>query len=142
MCYSVYFSTDSSEDLAKSPSVFYSVCPFEVESDSQVVDLLGYTQRRFLESRYGGCSCHFRHSMTEEFGPVEDWDPEDADDVEATEHFYDLLSRILAEGHRLDIVDIWTDTPVQDVRSIDVFLHRLPRDQFRFLEGIRFELKP
>ena len=142
MCYSVYFSTDSGEDFADLESEYFSVCPYDIESDSEADGLLGYGHWWRLVSRYGGCSCHFRHSAEGEFGPVEDWCPEDNGDVEATGCVYDLFCRVVAEGHRLDVVDIWSDTPVEDIRSIGVFLNGVPRDHFRFHEDVRFELLP
>ncbi len=140
MCYSIHFSTDSSEDFACLETENFKVCPAELEPDSAVGRLLGYAHRWHLLSRHGGCSCHYRHSTDHEFATVQDWYPEDEDDVETTGHAYDLLRRITSDGHRLDLVDIWSDEPTDNVRSIDVSLSEVQRDQFRFFAGVRFEL--
>ena len=76
------------------------------------------------------------------FGPPEAWFPEDADDIESTGAVYDVLARIVASGHRLDIIDTWNGAPSEAVRDLPVSLAHVPRDWFRFFENRRFILSP
>jgi hypothetical protein len=111
------------------------------ESNPEAVDLLAYSHRWFVTSRFGGCSCHFRHWTANDLGPVEEWYSEDDDDVKASQFFFDLLMRILEKGRSLDIIDLLEDETISKIRSMDVHLNQVPRDHFRFLEGIRCELR-
>ena len=146
MCYSIYMSTTSEEHLSSlnSETVRFERIPEDVPSNERpFVDLLNYAHRWYLVSRYGGCSCHYRHlyrSPDMDFGPPEDWSPEDEDDIESTQTAYDVFARILREGSRLDVLDVWTDSQVEDIESIEVQLSQIPRDSFRFFEGYRFLL--
>jgi hypothetical protein len=140
MCYSVYFSTDSQEDFAAIESEHFRIFVLDPAKDSKVLGLLGYANRWYVQSQYGGCSCHFRHGMERGFRPVEDWCPEDADDVDATVHFYDFMRRLLTEGHQLDLLDIWEGTPSEKVVRIEVSLAEVARESFQFLDGTRLVL--
>ena len=143
MCHTVFISTTSDEDFSEIESDDFGICQPRDETDGEALQLLAYPHRWYLESQYGGCSCHFRHALAGAgFAPVEDWCPEDTDDIEATGHFYDLLQRVLAEGHQLDVVDLWNGAAEEEVRTIDVELSTVPRDHFRFLNGFRLELRP
>jgi len=136
MCYIVFFSTTSNEDFSKVPSEHFQIGRPDPKED---LSLLAYEHRWELLSRYGGCSCHYRHTIKElGFGPVVDWFPEDEDDVVATGGVYDFFTRLLSEGHRVDVVDLWTDTANEDVASVEVVLGALPRVHFRFLEAVKF----
>jgi hypothetical protein len=74
------------------------------------------------------------------FSPPEDWFPEDADDIEATKAVYDLLSKMLAEGHKVDLVDVWVGTKPEAITERDVSLSEVDRDSFRFFENRKFNL--
>jgi len=142
MCHLVYFSTTSGEDFSKMLSEHFQICPTDA-AETQYLEMLAHSHRWYLMSRYGGCSCHFRHDINElGFGPVEDWSPEESDDIASTLAFFDLLRRLLDEGHRVDVLDVWDGTSNDDVRSIEVALGQIPRDHFRFLEGVRLSLAP
>src|SRR5262245_42174927 len=111
MCYMIYLSTTCPEDLGLLPSNIYRFQRLTTENDPVITDQLDYPFRWRLEGRYGGCSCHFRHLGGEllEFAPPADWLPEDADDIEATKAVYDVLGRMLADGHKVDLVDVWSN---------------------------------
>jgi hypothetical protein len=51
---------------------------------------------------------------------------------------YDVFKRIVAEGHRIDVLDSWNGEDLEKIRSIEVPLSTVPRDAFRFFEGFRF----
>ncbi|MCX6380814.1 MAG: hypothetical protein NT023_15305, partial [Armatimonadetes bacterium] len=100
----------------------------------------------YLEGQYGGCSCHFRHLFEVEgsemdFGPPADWFPEDADDVKSTKAVYDVLARLLTEGHKVDLVDVWENTPPEAIPALNVSLGEVDRDSFQFFENHTFDLR-
>jgi len=141
MCYSTYFSTTCDRDLASIESDHFIVRLPKADDDEAHLAVLAYPNRWYLSSRFGGCSCHYRHAFEDlGFGPPVDWYSEEAGNVEATRHVYDLFHEILSQGHQLDILDVWSDTPVEDVHSIEVALRNVPRDHFRFLEDVHMRL--
>jgi hypothetical protein len=143
MCFLIYLSTTSPEDLRLLPSKLYHLLPLSKEDDPAIANLLENPSQWFIECQYGGCSCHFRHLMTGGdlwFSPPEDWFPEDADDIEATKAVYDLLSKMLAEGHKVDLVDVWVGTKPEAITERDVSLSEVDRDSFRFFENRKFNL--
>lgn len=129
MCYAIYLSTTDCEDLSKSSCEHFKVQA--LEPNSEACRSLTHPYRRALLSRFGGCSCHFRHVANErpDFGPVEGWSPEDADDVEATAAAYELLRQILARNHKLEVLDLWNDAS-EAIRFAEVRLSEVPRDHF------------
>jgi hypothetical protein len=76
------------------------------------------------------------------FGTPEDWFPEESDDIESTGAVYDVLTRIVASGQKVDLLSIWNGAPPEAVRDLIVSLHTVPRDSFRFFENYRFILNP
>lgn len=149
MCYTIYLSTTTEEDLSKltsevirfEPILDWVPDPIPGEDDS-LEGLMCHPHLWFLVSRYGGCSCHYRHlgkGSDMRFGPPEDWSPEDDEDVESTQAVYDVFARILREGHELDVLDVWANTPVDSVSTIEVRLSQVPRESFRFFDGTRFQ---
>ena len=141
MCYLVYFSTTSEADFSEVRSEHFHVLAPDLESDAEGVGLLAYPHRWYLSSRFGGCSCHYRHVCAERgFGPIEDWSPEELDDVEATYGVYDFLLGLVGEGHQVDVVDLWDGDPSEEVVNIEVNLSEVPREHFRFLFGARLVL--
>lgn len=105
-----------------------------------------FPNRWFLGCRYGGCSCHFRNLLREnppEFGAPEEWFPEDPDDIDATAAFYDLVSRLIAEGHQVDTVTVWTgDYPFDSIWTRVVCLDTVSRQESRFIDQHRFRFIP
>ncbi|MFI5387579.1 MAG: hypothetical protein ACHQ50_15835 [Fimbriimonadales bacterium] len=145
MCYSIYISTTTDEDLAALPSTLFR---FERDPEAETPamrDLLAHPHRWFLTGQGGGCSCHFRHVMGESdfgFGPPVDWYPEDEDDVESTHAVYEVFARVVNSGHQVDVVDMWSDMMPQYVDPMEVSLSQVPAESFRFFDGKRFILRP
>jgi hypothetical protein len=141
MCYSVAFSTTSEEDF-EMHGPFYYIAPIaENERESEV---LGYPNRWYVGCRYGGCSCHFWHTdqytAVPTFKPLEHWQSEeDPEDVEATTAFFDLVARVVTEGHRIDVMDMSQDMMPQYVMTLPVSLGAVPREMLRFYNGWRFD---
>lgn len=145
MCYVIYLSTTSGEDFTQLPTDLYRFEHADGTNDAEPVKLLHYANKWVLICRHGGCSCHYRHSVASdrnapEFGPPEDWCPEDADDIESTSAVYDCFARILAEGHRLDVLDNWNGENLDSIKSPPVSLAAVPRESFKFFENYRFDL--
>ena len=149
MCYTVFFSTTSDEDLSEAGHGLFT--PYRTDGhtwEEEAIELLAHPNRWYLECRYGGCSCHFRHieSYIATFGlpgdPLPGGQDEDEDDIESTAAFYDLIKRLVDEGHDIDVIDVWSDTPNERVQTMDVSLSEVTRDTFRFFASHRFMLRP
>jgi hypothetical protein len=145
MCHSIYFSTTSDEDLTLLPQDLFIIYRAYHEYNTDELSVLRYPQTWHLVCQYGGCSCHFRHVLKYSpelryFSPVEYWCPEDDDDVESTSAIYDVFVRLVSEGHSVDVLDIWEGDEVTSITSITVSVSEVPRDAFRFFDGVRFEL--
>ena len=145
MCHSIYFSTTSDEDLTLLPQDLFIICRAYHEYNSNELSVLRYPQTWYLVCQYGACSCHFRHVLKyapqlRYFSAVEDWNPEDDDDVESTSAMYDVFVRLVTEGHALDVLDIWEGDEASSITSMTVSVSDVPRNAFRFFDGVRFEL--
>ena len=142
MCYSVYLSTTSMEDLGHRPGDLFSFASIDKDDNPEIVGLLAYPARWRLVCRYGGCSCHFRHIEDESptFSTPEAWRPEDADDIESTGAFYDFLRDLLGTGHRVDLIDVWSDARAEYIDLLSVSLGQVDRVAFRFFADWRFDL--
>lgn len=107
--YSIYLSTDCPRDLSAESFVhlrFEKAGPLPL--DEELKPALGHPHQWFLTRRaYGGCSCHFRHSEYDpRFEPLQDWMPENEDDVLATREAYRVFRRLVADGYQLDLIDV------------------------------------
>ena len=146
MCHIIHVSTSSQKDLTQLPTELYQFVDVDRENDGPTLNLLAHPNKFLLLCRYGGCSCHYRHSGalgTEPwFGPPEDWNPEDEDDIESTRAVYEVFKRIVDEGHKLDVLCTWNSENLENVRSMDVSLSDVLPEVFRFFEGVRFEVSP
>ena len=141
MCYLVYLSTTNREDLSHLSSTLYHFLPLTTEDDLALVKLLDHPILWYLECQYGGCSCHFRYLCEGNdmaFAPPADWSPEEVDDIEATKTVYDVLAKMLADGHKVDIIAVWDDAQAEAITVRDVSLSEVDRDSFRFFENHKF----
>jgi hypothetical protein len=73
------------------------------------------------------------------FGRPEECASDDEDNIESTRAFYDLLSRLVSEGFQVDVIDSWNGEEA-NYRTRPVSLKVVPREEFRFFEGYRFEV--
>lgn len=152
VCNVIFLSTTSDEDLSLTGGGLFRLYRVALDERETAVRTLKHPHRWYLECRYGGCSCHFRHSdniqfegsspvaVDPTFGPPEEWCPEDDDDLESTAAFYDLLLRLIGVGHQVDVVDVWNGDDSGAVRTMSVSLSSVPREHFRFFESYRFDL--
>lgn len=143
MCYSLYISTDSTEDLRSRNTDFVT---FQKAEDyefkaPEILKILEFPHKWFVGSK-SGCSCTFRHLFSTDlgFGPPEDWYEEEKDAVDATGELYDVLAEILSLGHRIDCIDMWAGADERDIRVLQVSLDSVARDAFRLFENHRFVL--
>lgn len=143
MCYTIFLSTTSPEALDALPSHLYQFSrPTEAEVKA-IGGLLKHPYHWYLTGPYGGCSCHFRHlgeGSHMYFSAPEDWDPEDAEEIESTMAVYDALAHILASGNALDLIDLWNGMGPEGVKDLPVSLRDVTRERFRFFENYRFVL--
>ena len=142
MCYSVYLSTDSGENLGARNS---ALVRFETVANTDAapyVALLEYPNRWFVGSK-AGCSCTFRHLHSIElgFGDPVDWYPEEQDEMDATREIYATLVDLLSSGHQVDLVDAWEGAQVEDIHHLVVSLDQVSSTAFRLFENHRFTLR-
>ena len=141
MCYSVYISTDSVEDLtARSSELvrFEKVTELSIDPCARLLD---FSQRWYVGSK-SGCSCTFRHLSTSDLGfsePV-DWYPEEEPALAATHELYSILSSLLSSGYNVDLVDLWETMEPENVTTLDVSLDSVSTAAFRLFENHKFRL--
>ena len=143
MCYELILSTTSGDDLSQfnDAGIRFEGSHPERRSFSHLL----YPHKWFIGSRTG-CSCSFRHLYEPEhgFGVPEDWAPEEQTDIEATLKFIRLVRSLIAQGERVDCVDLWAGSdavPGAPVR-MDVDLSRVRNEEFRFFENYHFDFIP
>jgi hypothetical protein len=156
MCNVLHFSTTSAEDFSSLPQDHFIIGPPR-EGEEEHLTLLAHPEKWYIACRYGGCSCHFRHygRFFDRGGaligcddatfatPGDEPDTDDDEQViDDTGALYDLFSRLLVEGHSVDVLDSWNGDDLHAVRTMEVSLSSVPREAFRFFESCRFELRP
>ena len=139
MCYMLFLSTSSSEDLSRYNS---ELLRFGAPEDDQgpMMSGLEYEYKWFVGSS-SGCSCSFRHLAHGSdlgFGEPEDWYPEDEDDIRATGELYRVIASLVDDGHRVDCVDVWWSTEPVEIGTLPVSLQAVPERAFRLFEDSRF----
>jgi hypothetical protein len=144
MCYLVFISTNTEEDLADLSTGRFSFERACGPDSSSARKILKHKNLWNLLSRNSGCSCGFRHLSVEsgplEFEPPQDWAEVDPDDVISTQEVYDFFSELVDQGYSVDVVDIWNEENIEDVQSCEIHLDAISREAFHFFEGWRFEL--
>ncbi len=139
MCYLIYVSTDSTEDLSEHNT---TLVRFEKEFENQspgIMNILLYEYPWYVASK-AGCSCTFRHLTSIELSfckPV-DWYSEDPEEIKATQIFYDVVSSLIFLGHKLDCIDMWAGTGKDQIKQLKVDLSSVGKDEFRFFENYHF----
>lgn len=143
MCYSVYISTDSAEDLARHNT---DLVWFEKVSDPEsdpCISLLDFPHQWYVGSK-SICSCTFRHLHSSAvdlgFGGPEVWYPEEQDEIDATLQLYSVLTSLLSSQHKVDLVDRWEGTQPDAVSTLDVSLNEVSKESFRMFEDHKFKL--
>jgi hypothetical protein len=145
MCYGVYISTDSGEDLSLRNSELVRFARVDGPDVNPCVGVLEFANKWYVGSE-SECSCTFRHLESIElgFGEPEDWCKEEKAEIDATAELYRTLVLLLSAGHKVDIMDAWegdqSRTQPEDVRVLHVSLDEVSEKAFRLLIGHRFLL--
>jgi len=142
MCYEVYISTDSPEDLTQRSSELVRFKLATVLDDDTGLQILEFPHRWYVGSK-SECSCTFRHLYSIELGfgePVE-WYPEEQEDIDATQDLYGTLASLLSSGYRVDLLDRWMDAQAEDIMTVDVSFAEVSENAFRLFENHKFRLK-
>ena len=142
MCYGVYISTDSSEDLTKRNSELIRFEKITDTNDDPYTRLLDFPNRWYIGSK-SGCSCTFRHLLSIELGfsePV-DWYKEEQDEINATRELCSTFDVLLSSGHQVDLLDRWQGVKPEKIVVLDVSLDVVDEKSFRLFENHKFRLK-
>ena len=137
MCYTIYLSTDSNQDLSLNNS---DLVHFKKQTVEEPFDsLLRYDQQWYVGSK-SGCSCTFRHLFSVDlgFGEPVDWYPEDEDEIAATLLFVEIVRKIIERGYEVDCIDAWYGATKEDILEKQVNLDEIKDAQFRFFENYHF----
>src|SRR5262245_52387690 len=141
MCYEVYLSTDSQEDLAARNS---ELIRFKRVTDSNTdpgMRLLDFPNPWYVGSK-SQCSCTFRHLYSVElgFGEPVDWYPEEQDEIEATRELYATLTSLLSSGYQVDLLDQWNGAQPANITTLNISLSDVSEKAFRLFENHKFRL--
>lgn len=141
MCYTVYLSTDSSNDLSVHNTQLVRFKKYEVNTDDPIVTLLDFPHQWHVGSK-SECSCTFRHLMSIDlgFGAPVDWYHEEPDELNATRELYSIIVSLLLTGHQVDCIDKWEGTEPEDIQTLEVSLDEVPPETFRLFENHKFRL--
>lgn len=147
MCNLIVLSTTSDRDLTECNTgdlVFDRHLPGMQEEQH-----LQYKNRWYVGSSQG-CSCGFRHLLSENFPSLgfdvpQDWFTESQEDIEATLKWIKVVRAIVASGDRVDCIDIWEhseEIPAELAGRVDVAFSSVPDEAFRFVENYHHEFLP
>jgi hypothetical protein len=141
MCYAVYISSDSPEDLSSRNSGLIRFEKLIDDHPDPCTKLLGFPNRWSVGSK-SGCGCTFRHLISIELGfsdPVE-WCDEGQDEINATGELYATLRAVLSSGYSVDVLDRWKGARPAGIVVLDVSLDEISRSAFRLFENHLFKL--
>ena len=141
MCYSLYISTDSEQDLAVYNNELIKLRKIVGIDEELPIEILSYPNIWYVGSAHE-CSCGFRHLMGPDLGfsePV-DWYEEDYEDLESTKQLYDILKKLLSSGNKVEVVDKWTSVESKDIKIMNVSFSKISRNEFRFIENFKFNI--
>lgn len=141
MCYSVYISTDSDDDLSLRNSELLRFERLAVGGGIPYETLLGFANKWYVGSK-SHCSCTFRHLHSVDLGfsaPV-DWYPEEEPEIAATSLMYAVLAGLLSGGALVDLIDVWEGAQIDHIITLDVSLSAVPAAAFRLFENHKFQL--
>jgi hypothetical protein len=142
MCYSVYLSTDSSEDLTRYNSELINFRRL-ASLERAGLNILRNRQIWYVGSK-SECSCTFRHLHSVElgFGEPVAWYPEGEDELKATAALHRVIARLVSEGHQVDCLDIWEGADLQAISEKVVNLDAVSEKAFRLFESYHFIFEP
>jgi hypothetical protein len=142
MCYELYLSTSSSEDLAKySSALVHFECPEDL--DNKIAAILLNPAKWYVGSQ-SGCSCTFRHLAGGDlnFDKPQDWFPEERDNLRATAELYRVIASLAQGGEKVDCLDLWPGAEPTQIKTMPVSLSVVPEKAFRLFEDYHFVFEP
>ncbi len=135
MCYSLYLSTSSAEDLTRYNS---ELLRFRRpgSADEKWMGVLCHEHKWFVGSK-SECSCTFRHFSTTDLGFTEpqDWFPEDADNIQATAELHRVVCRLIAAGEQVDCLDTWYGVKPDEIKEMVVAFGTVSEKTFLLFEN-------
>ncbi len=136
MCYLLYLSTDDDTDLTVHNSPLLVFDRNLDQGRKAPLDVLQFVHKWYVGSKTG-CSCSFRqfYSTDGGFDAPQDWCPEDADAIQATGQFYDVVAGLIGRGKQVDCVSWWVDAPPIEIVSMNVDMAAVSKGTFLFLEN-------
>jgi hypothetical protein len=137
MCYALYLSTNSDEDLTKYDSALVRL--ERVKAEDEDTRVLMYPNKWYVGSK-SGCSCTFRHLTSTElgFGEPVDWAPEEEDEILATTELYRVIRPIISKGYTVDLLDLWVGMDRAEVTTLEVEISAISENTFRLFENHHF----
>jgi len=138
MCYSLYLSTSSPEDLTKYNSELVRFRPPE-PADEKWTGLLRHEHKWFVGSK-SQCSCTFRHFTSPDLGFTEplDWFPEDKDNIQATAELQRVIHALVSAREQVDCLDAWFDARPEAIKEMAVKFNTVSEKQFLLFENYHF----
>jgi hypothetical protein len=145
MCYYLYISTDSSENLSIYNTEFVKFEKLSDTNNNLCTALLDHTNKWYVDSEAKRCGCSFRHlyigAIELGFSKPVDWYKEDAEHIQATNELYSVLLNLLTSGFQVDLIDIWQGAQPEDIVTIEVSFDKISEKAFRLFENHKFILK-
>jgi len=138
MCYELYLSTSSLEDLSRYNSEFVH---FEhaADLDDWLAGILLHPAKWYIGSQ-SGCSCTFRYSAEEdtEFREPQEWYPEEDDNIQATTELYRAVAALVHGGYPVDCLVVWSGAEPAAIKTMSVSLKTVSEEAFRLFENWHF----
>ena len=137
MCYSIYLSTDSDQDLSAEDS---DLVRYQKETVPEPYHSLLKNPHHWYVGSVSGCSCAFRHLYSTELGFSEpaDWYVEDEEAISATLMLIKIIRQLINQGYKVDCIDTWYGARREDITELIVNLDHIADEQFRFFENHHF----
>jgi hypothetical protein len=142
MCYDVYLSTNSPENLSNHNNELVKFTKVIQAQNEPVTKHISHSYKWYVGSK-SDCSCTFRHLCSIElgFGEPVDWCEEDDDEINATISLYEVINSLVKSGHQVDCIDIWQgENPenFKNIKTMEVSLRKVPLLSFRLFENHKF----
>ena len=142
MCYDVYLSTNSPENLSNYNNELVKFTKVVQAQNEPVAQHLSHSYKWYVGSK-SDCSCTFRHLVSIElgFGEPVDWYEEDQDEINATMSLYVVINSLVSSGHQVDCIDIWhgeNPESFENLKTIEISLKKVPLQSFRLFENHKF----
>ena len=142
MCYELYLSTSSTEDLSRYNSEWISFGNPD-RLDDRYVGILRHERKWYVGSK-SGCSCTFRYLAGGDLGfdEPQDWLPEEQDELRATADLYRVVASLVQGGEKVDCLALWPGAEPARIKTMSVSLSEVPQKAFRLFEDHHFVFEP